>query len=357
MSQSPAALTEPASTKPDLDDPAATARFGVDALVEHLKSAAEPSRLRMLSLLAQSDLTVSELTTILGQSQPRVSRHLQLLQEAQLIHRRQEGSWALFRLAHDHPAGAMIADMLTALDPGDPVLARDGERLADVKRRRRDAASAYFTANAESWHSIRSLHVAEGEVEAALLRAAGDRTYSAMLDIGTGTGRMLELFAPRVRAAVGIDNNRNMLNVARANLEAAGLSHVEVRLGEVYNMPVPRNGFDLVTIHQVLHFLDDPEAAIAEAARCLAPGGRLIIVDFARHDLEFLRAEHRHHRLGFDTEVVAGWFAAAGLANPHSETLAGPAAGAGDADRLTVMIWSADDPRYEIATATGTRAA
>lgn len=327
-------------------------------MVEHLKSAAEPSRLRMLSLLAQSDLTVSELTTILGQSQPRVSRHLKLLLEAQLIHRRQEGSWALFRLASDLPAGAMIADMLATLDPADPVLARDGERLADVKRRRRDAASAYFSANAESWDSIRSLHVAEGEVETALLNAAGDRTYNALLDIGTGTGRMLELLAPHVRSAVGIDNNRNMLNVARANLEAAGLQHAEVRLGEVYNMPVSRNAFDLVIIHQVLHFLDDPEAAVAEAARCVAPGGRLIIVDFARHDLEFLRAEHSHHRLGFDTETVSAWCAAAGLGETEARALSAPKGDAGgEHDRLTVMIWSADDPRYEIADTASTEAA
>ncbi len=345
------------SSDPSTEDQPAP-RFGVDAMVEHLKSAAEPSRLRMLNLLAQSDLTVSELTTILGQSQPRVSRHLKLLLEAQLIHRRQEGSWALFRLAGERPAGAMIARMLERLDPSDLVLARDGERLADVRRRRRNAASAYFSANADSWHSIRSLHVAEGEVEAALLRVAGDRTFSAMLDIGTGTGRMLELFAPRVRSAVGIDNNRNMLNVARANLEAADLDHAEVRLGEVYNMPVPRDGFDLVVIHQVLHFLDDPEAAIAEAARCLAPGGRLIIVDFAPHELEFLRVEHRHHRLGFETDAITAWFASAGLANLRSESLSGPPPDKeGETDRLTVMVWSADDPRYQIASTQSTEAA
>ena len=321
--------------------------FAVDAMVDHLKSAAEPSRLRMLKLLAEAELTVSDLTTILGQSQPRVSRHLKLLLEARLIRRRQEGSWALFRLAHDSPQGALVADIVARIDPTDPVLVHDAERLVDVKNKRRAEASAYFSANAESWDEIRSLHVPEPDVEAALLRFAGDRTFSAMLDVGTGTGRMLELFAPRYRSAIGIDTNRNMLNVARANLDAADLHHAEVRLGDVFNMPVARDAFDLVIIHQVLHFLDDPGTAVAQAARTLAPGGRLLIVDFAPHDLEFLREEHRHHRLGFDTTTVEGWLAQAGLANMWSEALAvegGKAEG-----RLTVMIWAADDPRIEIA--------
>ena len=321
--------------------------FTVDAMVEHLKSAAEPSRLRMVRLLAQAELTVSDLTTILGQSQPRVSRHLKLLLEARLIRRRQEGSWALFRLAQDSPQGALAADIVARIDTADPVLARDAERLAEVKRRRRDEASAYFSANAESWDEIRSLHVPEPQVEAALLRIVGERVFNAMLDIGTGTGRMLELFAPRYRSAVGIDANRHMLNVARANLDASELGHAEVRLGDVFNMPVARNAFDLVTIHQVLHFLDDPGAAVAQAARSLAPGGRLVIVDFAPHDLEFLRQEHRHHRLGFDTGTVTGWFEAAGLGNAQVEALS---VEGGTADgQLTVMIWAADDPRLDIA--------
>lgn len=329
--------------------------FAVDAMVEHLKSAAEPSRLRMLKLLSEADLTVSDLTTILGQSQPRVSRHLKLLLEAHLIRRRQEGSWALFRLAHDSPQGALAADILSRIDVDDPVLARDAERLADVKQKRRDEASAYFTANADSWNEIRSLHVPEGDVEAALLRMAGDRTYNAMLDMGTGTGRMLELFAPRYRSAVGIDTNRHMLNVARANLDAAGLVNAEVRMGDVFNMPVERNAFDLVVIHQVLHFLDDPAAAVTQAVRSLAPGGRLMIIDFARHDLEFLRHEHRHHRLGFDDAMVTGWFDEAGLDNVRVEALRGREA---DGDgQLTVMIWAADDPRYEIAGPARTEAA
>ena len=322
------------------------AAFSVDEMVEQLKSAAEPSRLRMLKLLNEAELTVSDLTTILGQSQPRVSRHLKLLLEARLIRRRQEGSWALFRLARESAPGALVVDLLARIDPADAIFARDMERLSDVKQKRRDEASAYFSANAEDWNQIRSLHVPEQEVEDALLRMAGDRIYNAMLDMGTGTGRMLELFAPHYRSAVGIDTNRNMLNVARANLEGAKLESADVRLGDVFNMPVQRNAFDLIIIHQVLHFLDDPAAAVAQAARCLAPGGRLLIVDFARHELEFLRDKHRHHRLGFETVTVQGWFDAVGLTNTRAEELRGTGT---SGEQLTVVIWSADDPRMQIA--------
>ena len=320
-------------------------RLDVDTLVEHLKSVAEPSRLRMLKLLAQTDLTVSELTTILGQSQPRVSRHLKLLLEARLIRRRQEGSWALFRLDSQGNHGALVGEILSHVDAADPVLMRDAERLDMVKRHRRESASSYFSANAQSWDQIRSLHVADGKVEAKLLETLGKGPFNAALDIGTGTGRMLELLAPRCRSMTGIDSNRDMLNVARANMEAAGIAHADLLLGDVFALPVPRDSFDLVVIHQVLHFLDDPERAVAEAARSLSAGGRLVIVDFAPHDLEFLREKHRHHRLGFDTATVGEWFRACGLEDMQAVELAP----GGSGDKLTVMIWVARDPRLMMA--------
>ncbi len=318
----------------------------VDTLVEHLKSVAEPSRLRMLKLLAQTDLTVSELTTILGQSQPRVSRHLKLLLEARLIRRRQEGSWALFRLDSHGSQGALVAEILRHADGNDPVLTRDAERLDMVKRQRRESASAYFSSNARSWDQIRSLHVADGKVEAKLLETVGMGPFNALLDIGTGTGRMLELLAPRCRTVTGIDSNRDMLNVARANMEAAGITNADLLLGDVFSPPVPRDAYDLVIIHQVLHFLDDPGLAVAEATRSLSAGGKMVIVDFAPHELEFLREKHRHHRLGFDTPTVSQWLAAAGLEDFQAIKLA-PANGAGD--KLTVMIWVARDPRMLVA--------
>lgn len=321
--------------------------FQTDAYVDCLKSIAEPSRLRILRLLRDGDLTVSDLTTILGQSQPRVSRHLKLLMESHLINRWQEGSWALFRLVSSGTKAELVHTLLEGLDPNDPVILRDMERLESVKQRRRAAAADYFAQNAASWDKIRMLHVADREVEEAIFDVTGKGPFNAMLDIGTGTGRMLELFAPYYRSAVGIDASREMLGVARSNLEAAGVANAEVRLGDVYNMPVERNAYDLIVIHQVLHFLDDPAAALREAMRSLAPSGKLVIVDFAPHEMEFLRAEHQHQRLGFDTKVVEGWFREVGL-RPAAKKSLSPSKSI-NSDPLTVMIWVAEDERIEIA--------
>ena len=246
----------------------------LDAMVDTLKAAAESSRLRILALLARGDLTVSDLTEILNQSQPRVSRHLKLLLEAGLIGRYQEGSWAFFRLS-DNDVGARVRQ-------------RAGRRACMTATRRSSATSSGSAPssasgrsgrpptsrrNAASWDEIRALHATDGSVEAAIRRIVGKRPFQSMLDLGTGTGRLLELFAPLYRRGVGIDMSREMLTVARANLDRAGVSNAQVRQGDIYAPPVERDAFDLVTIHQVLHYLDDPQAAIREAARTLRPGG------------------------------------------------------------------------------------
>lgn len=321
--------------------------FNLDTIVDLLKTIAEPSRLRILNLLSEGDLSVSELTSILGQSQPRVSRHLKLLLDARLIRRQQEGSWALFRLSRDEAGNRLVQELLNRIDTSDETIRRDAERLADVKEKRRELASAYFSANAASWDKIRSLHVSDKQVEEALLRIVGDKPVRYMLDLGTGTGRMLELFSDIYQHGIGIDSNREMLHVARANLDAAGVRDAEVRLGDVYNLPVARDGFDLVIVHQVLHYLDQPATAIRQAARCLRPGGRLIVVDFARHDLDFLREEHAHQRLGFEDGDMESWFREAELEPVDSEAL--DAGKRGAAGHLTVRIWLARDPRIEVA--------
>ena len=318
----------------------------LDTMVDTLKAAAESSRLRILALLTRGDLTVSDLTEILGQSQPRVSRHLKLLLEAGLIGRYQEGSWAFFRLADDDAASEFVQGIVSRLHAGDPRIERDLERLAAVKRRREEKAAAYFAHNAASWDHIRSLHVSEDAVEAAIRKLVGKRPFQSMLDLGTGTGRLLEILSPLYRRGVGVDMSREMLAVARANLDKAGVHNAQVRQGDIYSPPVERDAFDLVTIHQVLHYLDDPQAAIHEAARTLRPNGRLIIVDFAAHDLEFLREEHAHVRLGFLDRQIAEWFAEAGL--DLEETLEfEPRAGV--EPKLTVKLWLGRDRRLLIA--------
>lgn len=320
--------------------------FNLDQVVDTLKAAAETSRLRILLLLSGGDLTVSDITGILNQSQPRVSRHLRLLLEAGLIERYQEGSWAFFRLSDSQPVRRLVVDLVGRVDRSDPQLARDAERLADVKRRQQDRATAYFAANAESWDQMRSLHAADRAVEAALLDVVGKKPFQSMLDLGTGTGRMLEIFGPLYVRGVGVDLSREMLAVARANLDRAGVTNAQVRQGDLYGAQLDRNAYDLITLHQVLHYLDDPGRAIREAARLLRPAGRLVVVDFAPHDLEFLRDKHQHQRLGFADQQIADWFASGELDLEATRDIA-PDAGGGE--QLTVKIWIGRDRRLLIA--------
>lgn len=321
-------------------------RLGLDTVVDVLKAAGEPTRMRLLSLLSAGDLTVTDLTDILGQSQPRISRHLKLLMEAGLIERYQEGAWAYFRLTGEGPAASLARLLIDATSRKDPVLSRDTERLAAVKQARAEKAQAYFARNALSWDQLRSLHVAEGEVEAKLKELVGDKPFDSMLDLGTGTGRILQLFEGLYRRGIGIDASRDMLAVARANLDDAGITHASVRHGDLFNPPLERDSFDLVTVHQVLHFVQDPAAAIAEAARMLRPSGRLVIIDFAPHDLEHLRSDHAHLRLGFSHESIAGWLEDADL---EVEKIVDLAPGPGSGKTLTVTIWLARDRRLLIA--------
>src|SRR5919107_1018711 len=302
-------------------------------LLGALRAAAEPSRLRLLVLCARGELTVTELAQILGQSQPRVSRHLKLLCEAGLLDRAREGSWVFYRLSSGRAASLLGRYLADACGEQDETIALDLQRLAAINPQRAELAAAYFRDNAADWHRIRSLYVDEADVEAVLADVVGALAPRDLLDIGTGTGRMLELLGPGVANALGIDQSREMLALARVNIERAGLSNCIVRLGDMYQLPLPDGSFDAAVIHQVLHYADRPAAAIAEAARVLRPGGGLIIVDFAPHALEFLRDEHAHCRLGFADEDIAAWCRAAGLEPGQPHRLAG--------DPLTVVIWTA----------------
>jgi ubiquinone/menaquinone biosynthesis C-methylase UbiE len=321
--------------------------ISLDNALVALKAAGEATRIRILALLGEAELTVKDLTAILGQSQPRISRHLRLLAEAGLIDRYPEGAWVFYRLTEGGAARRLANDLFGLVDRNDAILSRDRERLAAIKREHAEAAQRYFARSAGDWDTIRALHVSEGAVEKAMLAAIGSRRFDSLLDLGTGTGRMLELFAPLFARAVGIDASADMLAVARANLDRAGIANAQVRLGDVYHLPFPRDSFDVVTVHQVLHYLDEPERAIAEAARVLRPGGRLLVVDFAPHDLEFLRERHAHRRLGFARNPMRQWIEASGLALDSARDLA-----PGARDKLTVTLWLARDKRIAIA---GTR--
>jgi len=314
----------------------------MEKLVSMLRAAGDPTRLRLLLLLRQAELTVSELTEIVGQSQPRVSRHLKLLCDAGLLQRFKEGSWVFYR-AIDTGGGGELGLVLSTLSAAEPsVPDSDRKRLAAVREERAAEAAAYFKANAAEWERIRALHAPEKDVEAAILRHLAAKPIENFLDAGTGTGRMLELMSPHVNRAVGVDVSPEMLAIARDRLMRGGLTQCQVRLGDTYRLPFPNGGaftgFDAVVFHQVLHYLDDPGAAVAEAARVMRACGRLLIADFAAHDLEFLRTDFAHRRLGFLDREVQGWFQTAGLKPVASEVIV---TGKGAHDKLTVKIWVA----------------
>ena len=321
------------------------AQLGFSALTATLKAAAEATRLRLLMLIAEAELTVTDLTAILRQSQPRLSRHLRLLAEAGLVERHREGSWAFFRLGERGVAADIARALIARLDPNDPVIARDRERLAAVRAARTAAAQNYFRRHAAEWDRIRKLHVAEAAVEEAICTALDGAPIRSLLDLGTGTGRMLELFAAKIERGLGLDLSLDMLALAREHLDRAGLKNCSVRYGDIYDLALPRDSFDVVIIHQVLHFLDDSGRAIREAARVLRPGGRLLVIDFAPHDLEFLRDVHAHRRLGFAAETVTQWLEAAGLDFLRQQTLP-----PGPEGKIAVSLWLGRDPRIAIAT-------
>ncbi|KCZ87503.1 ArsR family transcriptional regulator [Hyphomonas hirschiana VP5] len=312
-----------------------------DGLLERLRAAGEPTRLRLLALLRYQDLSVGELVQVLEQSQPRLSHHLKALSEAGLAERLPEGAFVFYRAARSGPGKDLLDALFAALGSDVPETEADLERLHTVMAGRAASAEAYFSSIAETWDTVRGLHYPNEAIETALLELAGKGPFRRLIDFGTGTGRMLALFAPLAAEAEGIDFSHRMLTVARANLESAGARNARVRFGNVTAVPFADASADLVIIHQVLHFLDTPGDAITEAGRVLAPGGQLLVTDFAPHDLEFLRAEHGHHRLGVRHDALAGWAAEAGLSLEKPLSFAPPENGA---PGLTVNIWRALKP-------------
>ena len=311
--------------------------------VDALRAAGEPTRLRILSLLAGEELSVMELSGVLEQSQPRVSRHLKLMADAGLIERFPDGARVFYRVSSTATARRLVDTILDLLETS--AGAADDRRLEEVRRDREAAASAYFERVAPQWDQIRSLYVRESDIEAAILRLAGPGPFERVVDLGTGSGRMLTLLAGKARMSVGLDLSQNMLNIARSNVARAGLDKVELRHGDIFATRLPDRSADLVVVHQVLHYLADPAAAVAEASRLLMAGGRLLIVDFAPHTLEQLREEHQHRRLGFSDREMRQWLSAAGL-KPAAPVVMPP-----DTEGLTVSIWSAERPAAAKANA------
>jgi ubiquinone/menaquinone biosynthesis C-methylase UbiE len=297
------------------------------------RALADPTRLRIIALLRAMELSVGELAQVLAQSQPRVSRHVKILCDAGLARRRKEGSWVFLcpgAAKRMFPLFTLL-DQWENLDGKDHWVVADAARLAAVRADRAASAQAYFSQHAEQWDAIRSLHVAESEVEAAMMAVFGDAPLGRFVDIGTGTGRMIELFGSHAKHSIGIDRSPEMLRLARTKLsDQAGVSY-ELQQGDIAHLNLPSGSADTVIMHQVLHFLPAPELAIAEAARIVALGGRLLIVDFAPHEQEELRTRDAHARLGFSDDQIAAGFAASGLKLARVQDLAG--------GELTVKLW------------------
>ena len=310
----------------------------MEQVLNILRAAAEETRLRILVLAAHDTLTVSDLVSILGQSQPRVSRHLRLLVEAGLLERYREGPWTFVRLARSGAGAELAAEIVGKVDSAQAPLTLDRQRLAELRRQRQSRAAAWFRHNSERWEQLRSLHVDDRDIEGLLL-AQVPQGVGRLLDIGTGTGRILEVLAARAETAIGVDASREMLALARANLARTGLANAEVRHANMYALPFEAASFDLVTIHHVLHYAEDPAAVLREAARVIRPGGILLAVDFAPHDLVELRREHAHVHLGFADNQMQGWLLAAGLECDAPVHLPGK--------RLMVALWRASRPRMQ----------
>ena len=308
----------------------------LDTLLDGLRAAADPSRLRLLAICSQGEWTVSELVQIMGQSQPRISRHLKILAEAGLLDRFREGSWVFYRRAQSGE-GARLARSLCRLLPGDDAAMRqDQRRLEAVREGRRRQAERFFDARAEAWDQERALAIDPAMVEGALRELFACERPANLLDIGTGTGRILQVLAGQVGFGLGIDLSHDMLAVARANLDQREARNCQVRHGDMYQLPLPDASFAAATLHQVLHYADDPFAALREAVRVLVPGGWLVVADLAHHEVERLRENSGHRRLGFSDEEIARWFKELGLIPDQQRRLVGP--------ELTVVIWTARRP-------------
>ena len=285
----------------------------------------DPTRLRIVHLLRAMELAVGEIAQVVGQSQPRVSRHVRILAEAGLVERRKEGNWVFLRLAR----GQGIAPFLTLFDRLEPsqseVLwqAADLARLSAVRAERARAAEAYFADHANEWDAIRSLHVPEAQVEAAMTALLAREPIGHMLDIGTGTGRMIELFGCDARQVTALDRSPDMLRLARAKLPQDAGDKYALLLGDFLSLPMESGSIGTVLCHQVLHY--------AQAARVTARNGRVLIADFAPHQREELRMRDQHARLGFADAQIEGWFADAGLVLEQVESLPG--------QELTVQLW------------------
>ena len=301
--------------------------------MQGLRAAAEPTRLRIIALCGHAELSVTELVMILGQTQPRVSRHLKLLVEGGLLQRNKEGNRAYYRLSTE-AEGADLARMLNDLMPGeDEVHALDLSRLSSVKADRVRYAESFLDPYSQEIIELRGMWPPDEVIDKCILALLKDRSIQNLLDLGTGAGRILRTIAPFVVKGTGIDNSLEMLSIARARLDQEGIKNCQVRVGDMYRLPFKKNSFDLITINSLLRYADEPKKVIAEAARVLEKKGALLIVDLAAHDLSALRDEYGHSWLGFSEAEMVEMLSEENLTADRVKHI--------DGQKLNVCIWLA----------------
>ena len=309
----------------------------MDAISTYLKTLGHPDRLRILALLSQGELTVSELVQILGLSQPRVTQYIKSLEQVGIVERMREGSWVFSRLKRGEESNsAILAATLSTLSGDNAQLISDRESLSKVRADRSRQAEAFFASVANDHHQLGHEYLPQADIETALLGLVPDQNFQRMVDLGTGTGRMLKLFAPHIRSGVGVDDSVEMLRVARHTLSDDAYTHISVQQADLQDAPLKDGAADLVTLHQVLHFLEEPTRAVTEAARLLTEGGHLLITDFATHDFENYRDNYAHRRLGFSDQDMQQFLSANGFELSQTRRLP-----ASDPTTPDVKIWHA----------------
>ena len=316
------------------------------AIENVMRALGDSTRLRIMRLIGAMELAVGELAHVLGQSQPRVSRHVAILADAGLAERRREGSWVFLR--QSAAAGELttrtVARLLAAAEEEDEgfarVCAEDRRHLAAIRDARDKNAAEFFARHAGEWDRLRALLAPADAVECALVSALGNSTLGSVLDIGTGTGRVAELLEPSARQVTGLDKSPEMLRFARSRLQHLPPGRVELVQGDFAALPFAPESFDTVVFHQVLHYAHQPEYALAEAARVCRAGGRIAIVDLAAHDREELRRSHAHARLGFADEQMKAMLARHGFDTASAATVEG--------GELAVKVWTASRRAPEV---------
>lgn len=267
------------------------------AAVSALRAAAEPTRLRLLALLARAELTVGEICDVIGQSQPRVSRHLKLLCDADLLDRLREQLWVYYRVPASGAARETVAQLLALVDENDDVVRRDRRRMEEViAERGRRAADELADERVTGTSEV---------IDATVLAELAGEPIGALLDVGTGSGHILKLLGANATRAVGIDISGDALRLARTKVHSAGLSHCELQRGDMYDLPFAAPLFDTAVAERVLAEAERPVLALAEICRTLKHGGRAIVIE----DFDALIAASPANPIA----TLREWFAKAGL--------------------------------------------